>query len=122
LSGNERFLTQKYQERDNGFEILVKSMKVSVCIDIAHLESKLENMMNLRHACISSTIGVVLPSRLQELQNVRQYSSGGSLSEVISASPEWWTPTSKVKAIVGIVLSMRFAHSFWLLPEQFVRR
>jgi hypothetical protein len=30
-------------------------------------------------------------------------------------SPEWWTPPAKVKAIVGIVLSMRFAHSFGLL-------
>jgi serine/threonine protein kinase len=37
------------------------------------------------------------------------------MSEVLSASPEWWTPTTKVKAIVGIVLSMRFAHSFGLL-------
>jgi serine/threonine protein kinase len=60
-------------------------------------------------------MGVVLRSPLQELQIVRQYSSSNSLSEVISTSPEWWTPTAKVKAIVGIVLSMRFAHSFGLL-------
>jgi serine/threonine protein kinase len=115
LSANERFLTQNYQECDDQFEIIVKSMNVSVCIDIAHLESKIENLMNLRHPCISCTIGVVLPSPLHELQIVRQYLGGGSLSDVISASPEWWTPTAKVKAIVGIVLSMRYAHSFGLL-------
>jgi hypothetical protein len=115
LSANERFLTQKYQEYDNGFEIIVKSMHVSICDDIAHHEMMIENLMNLRHPCISSAIGVVLRSPLQELQIVRQYSSDGSLSEVISASPEWWTPTMKVKAIVGIVLGMRFAHSFGLL-------
>jgi serine/threonine protein kinase len=115
LSGNERFLTLKYQRCDNRFEIVVKSMNVSVSVDIAHLERKIENLMNLRHPCISSTISVVLPSPLQELQIVRHYSSGNSLSEVISASPEWWTPTAKAKAIVGIVLSMRFAHSFGLL-------
>jgi hypothetical protein len=115
LSVNERFLTQKYQECDTGFEIVVKSMNGSVCDDIAHLESKIENLLNLRHPCISSTIGVVLPWSLQELHIVREYSSGCLLSEVLLRSPEWWTPTAKGKAIVGIVLSMRFAHSFGLL-------
>jgi serine/threonine protein kinase len=112
---NDRFLTQISQECDNGFEIITKSMNVSVCVDMAPLEERIENLMNLRHPCISSMIGVVLPSPLQEQQIVEQYYSGGSLSEVISASPEWWTPTAKVKAIVGIVLSMRFAHSFGIL-------
>jgi serine/threonine protein kinase len=107
-------LTQKYEGRENEFDIIVKSMKLFVNVDIAHVERKLENLMNLRHPCISSTIGVVLQTRLQELQIVGQYFSGGSLSEVISASPEWWTPTAKVKGIVGIVLSMRFAHSLGL--------
>jgi serine/threonine protein kinase len=115
LSANDRFLPQKYQECDTGFAIHVKSMNVSVCIDIAGLERTIENMMNLRHPCISCTIGVVLRSPLQELQIVGQYSSGGSLSEVIAAAPEWWTPTAKAKPIVGVVLSMRFAHSFGLL-------
>jgi serine/threonine protein kinase len=115
LSANKEFLTQKYQGCDDGFEVIVKSMNRSVCVDIAHLERRIENLMNLRHPCISSTIGVVLRSPLQELQIIRQYSSGGSLSEVMLTSPEWWTPTAKVKAIVGIVLSMRFAHSYGLL-------
>jgi hypothetical protein len=39
-SANGRFLTEKYQRSDNGFEIIVKSMKVSVSVDIAHLERK----------------------------------------------------------------------------------
>jgi serine/threonine protein kinase len=111
LSANERFLTRKYQGCDTAFELIVKS----ISDDTAQIERTIENLMNLRHPCISSTIGVVLRSPLHELQILRQYSSGDSLSEVISASPEWWTPTMKVKAIVGIVLSMRFAHSFGLL-------
>jgi serine/threonine protein kinase len=89
-------------------------MNVLACVYISHVESKIEKLMNLRHPCISFTIGVVLRSPLQELQIVRQYLRGGSLSEVILSSSEWWTPTTK--AIVGIVLSMRFAHSFGLLP------
>jgi serine/threonine protein kinase len=90
-------------------------MNVSVCIDLARLESKIENLMNLRHPCILGIIGVIFPSPLQKLQIIRQYSVGNSLSEVISTSPEWWTPTAKVKAIVGIVLGLRFAHSVGLL-------
>jgi hypothetical protein len=100
---------------DNGFEIIMKSINVSVCVDIAHLESKIENFMNLRHRCISGTIGVILQSPLQNLAIVQMDSVGGSLSEVISISPEWWTPPAKAKPIVGIVLGMRFAHSFGLL-------
>jgi hypothetical protein len=115
LSANDPFLTQKYQGCDSGFYIIVKSMNVSMGVDIAHVERQIENLMNLRHPCISSTIGVVFPSPLQKLEGVRLYSAGDSLSEVISASPEWWTSTAKVKAIVGIVLSLRFAHSFGLL-------
>jgi serine/threonine protein kinase len=115
LSANERLLTPKYAECDHEFDIHVKSINISISDDIAHLEMKIESMMNLRHPCISSTIGIVLGSGLQALQIVRLHSSGASLSEVISRSREWWTPTAKVKAIVGIVLSMRFAHSFGLL-------
>jgi serine/threonine protein kinase len=115
LSRNERFLRLKYEGCDNGFEIVAKSINVSICIDIVTIERIIENLMNLRHPCISGTIGIVLRSRFHELQIVREYSSGDSLSEVLSTSPEWWTPTAKAKAVVGIVLSMRFAHSFGLL-------
>jgi serine/threonine protein kinase len=93
----------------------VKSIKVSVNFEMAHIERSIENLMYLLHRCISGTVGVILQSPLQNLEIVRMYSAGGSLSEVVSASPEWWTPTAKAKAIVGVVLSMRFAHSFGLL-------
>jgi hypothetical protein len=34
---------------------------------------------------------------------------------VVSVNPLWWTSTVKAKAIAGIVLGLRFAHSFgWL--------
>jgi serine/threonine protein kinase len=115
LRANEGFLTQKYQGCDHGFDILVKSMNISLNDDIAPLERTIEKLMNLRHPCISSTIGVVHRSPLHELRIIREYLGGGSLSEIISRSPEWWTPTVKVKAIVGIVLGMRFTHSFGLL-------
>jgi hypothetical protein len=46
---------------------------------------------------------------------VEFHSEGNSLSEVISLNPMWWTATAKVKAVAGIVLSLRFAHAFGLI-------
>jgi hypothetical protein len=43
------------------------------------------------------------------------YSSGSSLSKIDSVSPTWWTAPAKAKAIMGLVLGVRFAHSFGLL-------
>jgi hypothetical protein len=37
------------------------------------------------------------------------------LSEVISENPIWWTATAKAKAVAGIVLALRFAHSLGLI-------
>jgi hypothetical protein len=74
-------------------------------------------LKNLRDPCIWGTIGVVLRLPLRQVQIVQIYSAGSSLSEVISKSPAWWTPTAKtkVKAILGLVLSVRYAHSLGLL-------
>jgi serine/threonine protein kinase len=42
------------------------------------------------------------------------YLEGCSLLEVFSVNPIWWTSTAKAKAIAGIVLVLRFAHSLGL--------
>jgi hypothetical protein len=39
------------------------------------------------------------------------YLEGCSLSDVVSVNPLWWTSTVKAKAVAGIVLRLRFAHS-----------
>jgi serine/threonine protein kinase len=46
---------------------------------------------------------------------VQLYPESKSLSAVISTNPEWWTATAKAKAVVGIVLGLRFLHSFGLI-------
>jgi hypothetical protein len=43
------------------------------------------------------------------------HAAGGSLAEVISSNPAWWTPTAKAEAVVGIALALRFAHGLGLL-------
>jgi serine/threonine protein kinase len=82
------------------------------------LELELNQLMNLRHPCIAAPIGFVFPDELsesQELKIVRLYVEGISLAEVISRNPVWWTATAKAKAVAGIVLGLRFAHSVGLI-------
>jgi hypothetical protein len=43
------------------------------------------------------------------------YFESFSLAEVFGASPGWWTPTAKVKAVAGLVLGLWFVHSFGLI-------
>jgi serine/threonine protein kinase len=100
---------------DNEFQIIVKSNNLSACIANCHFMRTVELVMNMRHPCIAAVIGVLFPSRFHKLQIVRLFCGGTSLSHVVSTSPEWWTPTAKAKTIVGLVLGMRFAHSFGLL-------
>jgi serine/threonine protein kinase len=47
--------------------------------------------------------------------------AGCSLLEVVSVNPIWWTSTVKAKAIAGIVLALRFAHSFGLIHGHLTR-
>jgi serine/threonine protein kinase len=47
------------------------------------------------------------------LKVARPYATRGSLAEVLSDAPAWWTPTAK--AIAGIALGLRFAQSLGLL-------
>jgi hypothetical protein len=100
---------------------VVKSISLSVKNKKSQLENEIENLINLYHPCIATLIGFVLPTELaksgilRELKIVGLYGSCGSLAEVISGSPEWWTATAKAKAVVGIVLGLRFMHSHGLL-------
>jgi serine/threonine protein kinase len=43
------------------------------------------------------------------------HAAGGSVADVLSAAPAWWTPTAKATAVAGIALGLRFAHGLGLL-------
>jgi hypothetical protein len=82
------------------------------------IETELENLLNMRHPMIAPLIGCVFsvePSGWLEFKTVRFYAAEDSLADVISNPPEWWTPTAKAKADVGIALGLRFAHGLRLL-------
>jgi hypothetical protein len=63
--------------------------------------------MNLSHPCIAAPIGFIFASGSRELKILGLHSE----SEVIAASRMWWTPTMKAKAVAGLGLGLRFAHS-----------
>jgi serine/threonine protein kinase len=84
----------------------------------SYIENEIEGQINLRHPCISAPIGFVIgieSSSRQKLKIVRMYLEGCSLLDVISVNPLWFTSTVKAKAIAGVVLGLRFAHSHGLL-------
>jgi serine/threonine protein kinase len=94
--------------------VVVKSKPHSTNVE----ESEIEKLINLRHPCIAAPVGFVFRSEsgsLQELKIVRLYLEGCSLAEVVSVNPIWWTSTVKAKAVAGIVLGLRFAHSLGLM-------
>jgi serine/threonine protein kinase len=103
-----------YHRIEDEFLVVMKSK--------SHLEnvpeSEIERLINLRHPCIAAPIGFVFgieSGNRRELKIVQMYLEGCSLLEVVSVNPLWWTSTVKAKAIAGIVLGLRFAHSLGLV-------
>jgi serine/threonine protein kinase len=118
IAQSDRVLTEIHHRVEDEILIFVKSITLSRIVGKFEIKQKIATLINLRHPCISGLIGFVFPnefSESRELQIVGLYAEYGSLAEVISASPLWWTATMKAKTVVGIVLGLRYAHSFGLL-------
>jgi hypothetical protein len=102
-----------YHRIEDEFLVFTRSTPCSEHVQ----ESEIENLINLRHPCIAAPIGFVFPiesGSRRELKIVRMYLEGCSLLEVVSIHPIWWTSTVKAKAVAGLVLGLRFAHSLGL--------
>jgi hypothetical protein len=107
-----------YDRIEDEFLVFVKSKPHSDNSEESEIENEVEKLINLRHPCIAAPIGFVVPiesGHRKELKIVRLYLEGCSLLEVLSVNPLWWTSTVKAKAIAGIVLALRFAHSLGLV-------
>jgi hypothetical protein len=120
IGQNDRVSSQVYERRIDGAVTVVKAISLSGRIDRCQIEIEIEieNLLNLRHPMITPLIGCVLPVELsgqREFKTVRLYATEGSLADVLSNPPAWWTPTAKAKAVVGIALGLRFAHGLGLL-------
>jgi serine/threonine protein kinase len=79
------------------------------------IEKGIEKLINLCHPCITALNGFVFAPGSLELKVLRMSSESESLTEVIGTSPVRWTPTAKAKAVAGLVLGLRFAHSLGLI-------
>jgi hypothetical protein len=101
-----------YRRAKDGMEIVVEAFGVSE-FDSGEVDREIENLSNLRHPLISKTIGFAVAEA--ELKIGRLHAAGGSLAEVVSSKPAWWTPTAKAEAVVGIAVALRFAHGLGLL-------
>jgi hypothetical protein len=106
-----------YDRVEDEFLVVVKSIALRGGVEETEIEKEIEKIINLRHPCIAGLIGFVVGIEtgiLQELKIARLYFEDSSLSEVVSVNPVWWTSTVKAKAVAGIVLGLRFAHSLGL--------
>jgi hypothetical protein len=106
-----------YRRVEDGLLIVVKSISVPDLTENCGIESEIENLINLHHPCISAPIGFVVSP--QELKIARLYSERISLAEVLATRPAWWTAKAKAKAVAGLALGLRFAHSLGLLHDRF---
>jgi serine/threonine protein kinase len=108
-SGSEVSMKQ-YCRQSDGFEIVVKSHSRFACEKVEEILYELFQLTQLKHRCIAPLIGIVLPTDSTPLQTATLYYCCGSLEVVLDKNPEWWTPTTKAKAIAGIALGMQSAH------------
>jgi serine/threonine protein kinase len=80
--------------------------------------TEIENWFNLRHPLIGPLIEfdfLIESDGRCELKMARLHAAAGSLADVRSAPPAWWTLTAKAKAVVGTALGLRFVYGLGLL-------
>jgi serine/threonine protein kinase len=98
--------------------VVMKFISFSALIKHCEIETKIENLMNLRHPTIAQLISFsfcVESGGCREFKTARLHGAEGSLVNVFFSSPAWWTPTTKGKGVAGIALSLRFLYSLGLL-------
>jgi serine/threonine protein kinase len=114
LNESHRVMTDIHRGLSDGFCIIVKSIDLSESVELFQIEKEIEMLKHLRHPCIAGPIGFVVPQESGKLKMIRSYMDT-TLSEVLLASPHGWTATTQAKAVVGLVLALRFVHSLGLL-------
>jgi hypothetical protein len=118
ICGSDEIPNAIYHRIEDEFLVVMKSKPSSENVEESQIENEIEPLINLRHPCIAPPIGFVFgieSDSRRELKIVRLYLEGCSLLEVVSLHPIWWTSTVKAKAVAGIFLGLRFAHSVGLI-------
>jgi hypothetical protein len=102
-----------YRRISDGVLVVVKSLIVRAKQPL--YKTEIENLLSLNHPCICAPFGFRIPEGGEPFLTARLHVAGPSLSQVIASRPDWWTPNAKALAIAGVVLGMRFMHSFGLI-------
>jgi serine/threonine protein kinase len=101
--------------RRDGSLIVVKSIYLSDLTPKSQTESEIANLVSLRPPLAACPIGFAESTTPRRLKIARPVAGGGSLAEVLSDAPAWWTLTAKARAIAAMTLGLRFAHGLGLL-------
>jgi hypothetical protein len=77
--------------------------------------SHLKQLINVTQPRIAAPFGFVLPTPLKDLKIAILHTRSGLLNDSLSAHLFWWTPRATAIAVIGIVLDLKFLHSFgWI--------
>jgi hypothetical protein len=101
---NGTYSAQLYRRCDDGHEVVVKFFGRFNRDEGDEIEREIEKLMKVTHLCIAAPFGFVLAVASKERKIVRLHTRSGSLKDVFSARPFWWTPTAKAIAVAGIFL------------------
>jgi hypothetical protein len=78
-------------------------------VNTRHHEKTIANLMDLRRACISRSMGIVLRLELSVPIRIGKDFVDPSLSGITSSSREWWTPIGSKKATLNAMVGLKFA-------------
>jgi hypothetical protein len=96
----------------------MKSVSFSPLIEHCEIGTEIDNLLTLPHPLIAPLADSgfsVESSAMWEFKRVRLHAAAGSLADILSNRPAWWTPTAKAKAVAGIALALRFARGIGLV-------
>jgi hypothetical protein len=87
IEESNKVVNEIYHRVEDQSLIFVKSIPVSKSIENSRMRNEIENLINLRHPCITGPIGFIFPIEShigQEMKIVGLYLEGLSLTRVIS--------------------------------------
>jgi hypothetical protein len=102
IGRNKGVSSKIYRLRLDRALTVVKADSLTGSIERRQIDTEVENLLNLRHPMIAPLIGCVFPvesSGRWEFRTVRLYATDGSLTDVLSDLPAWWTPKVKAKRL-----------------------
>jgi serine/threonine protein kinase len=81
----------------------------------ATLIQEADSLASLSYPSVIRLIGVSPPDDDSAVTIALEHCGGGSLEAAIRDAPDWWGPTAKARAVVGVVTGMHVIHTAGLV-------